>query len=440
MMNGASLADLDELVLQCRHEKARGYIAEAVACYKVGAYRSAVVGTWIAVAYDILDKMHELALAGDQEAERQVEEFDRIRRADDVSRALKFEKQLLTVARDRFELISHLEWIDLDRLHEDRHRCAHPALISEDEIFAPSAELARTHIRTAVIHLLRHPPAQGKYALERLLKDVASDYFPTETAKAVTALSNGPLRRPRDSLVRNFAIVLLKDLFSGTLELRERSRRAAALAAVKEMHPLIFSGIVADKASNLARAAEDEVLPQLLDAVRRVPDLWDHFGPDVRQRLEACVRQFPLGDIEDLYFPLDFAPLRDAALHRIAQLRAKDLEEAILIILHDDVAEHIVRRYVSAQSYAAANRWGKIVATNAVEFSEAQVERIIAGAAENDEVRDSFELHNVINSLRARARVDKDWLDRVLIAKQLWAPEVDKDEDVALEEDIEIPF
>lgn len=59
----AVLQDLDELVLECRDERARAYIREAVICCKSGAYRSAIVSTWIALAFDIVDKMHELSLA-----------------------------------------------------------------------------------------------------------------------------------------------------------------------------------------------------------------------------------------------------------------------------------------------------------------------------------------------------------------------------------------
>ena len=73
----SALSDLDELVLKCRDQKAKSYIREAVACYKAGAFRSAIVSTWIAVSFDILDKLKELSLAGDKEAERQIESFDK---------------------------------------------------------------------------------------------------------------------------------------------------------------------------------------------------------------------------------------------------------------------------------------------------------------------------------------------------------------------------
>ncbi len=63
-MVGRGLIDLDELILQCRSRHAREYIAEAVACYKAGAFRSCMVATLIAVVFDILDKLRELQISG----------------------------------------------------------------------------------------------------------------------------------------------------------------------------------------------------------------------------------------------------------------------------------------------------------------------------------------------------------------------------------------
>lgn len=62
------LADLDELVLRCKSAAAKAYINEATSCYFAGAYRSAIVATWIAVVYDFVDKLKDLELAGDANA------------------------------------------------------------------------------------------------------------------------------------------------------------------------------------------------------------------------------------------------------------------------------------------------------------------------------------------------------------------------------------
>ena len=73
------LTDLDELILRCRDDRAKAYVREAVASYRAGAFRSAIVATWIAVCFDFIEKLQELALAGDKEAESQVNELEKIR-------------------------------------------------------------------------------------------------------------------------------------------------------------------------------------------------------------------------------------------------------------------------------------------------------------------------------------------------------------------------
>lgn len=53
----SNLIDLDELVLKCRDKQSKKLIQEAVACYKVGAYRSCIVANWNAVVFDFLSKL-----------------------------------------------------------------------------------------------------------------------------------------------------------------------------------------------------------------------------------------------------------------------------------------------------------------------------------------------------------------------------------------------
>lgn len=76
-MFNPGLSDLDSLVLRCRNGKAKSYLAEAVACLKAGAFRAAIVVTWVAVVHDVLAKLDELAHGGDANAQRRLDEFHR---------------------------------------------------------------------------------------------------------------------------------------------------------------------------------------------------------------------------------------------------------------------------------------------------------------------------------------------------------------------------
>jgi hypothetical protein len=288
------LSDLDELVLKCRDEKAKSYIKESVSCYKSGAFRSAIVSTWIAVSFDIIDKLKDLSLAGDKEAELQLEEFEKARKAGDIASSLKFERDILQKARDKLELISHIEFIDLERLQQDRNRCAHPSMTSDGEIFNPSAELARVHIRSAVEYLLQFPPAQGKYALESLISEVKSEYFPTNLSKAVTALRNSPLFKARESLTRNFVVVLLKRLLKEKIDYKEGWRISSALNAIEEIHKEIYVDTLKTKLSNIIRTLSDNELFKTFIVIQRLTESWEYLESDVKQKLESYVENLPL--------------------------------------------------------------------------------------------------------------------------------------------------
>jgi hypothetical protein len=88
------LTDLDELTLRCRSEKAKVHLVEAVGCYRAGAYRASIVATWIAVAFDMIDKLGELALAGDPVARTHLEKVQSARASANLRAALDFEREI----------------------------------------------------------------------------------------------------------------------------------------------------------------------------------------------------------------------------------------------------------------------------------------------------------------------------------------------------------
>ena len=100
-----SFLDLDELILLCRNENAKSFIQEAVQCYKGGAFRQAIVATWIAVIYDIINKFQELELTGDANAAKYLEQYEKIKKVGDLRGSLDFENNILKVAKEEFELL-----------------------------------------------------------------------------------------------------------------------------------------------------------------------------------------------------------------------------------------------------------------------------------------------------------------------------------------------
>ncbi|MBU1264037.1 MAG: hypothetical protein KJ946_05380 [Gammaproteobacteria bacterium] len=408
------LTDLDELILRCRDQRAKAYLSEAVGSYKSGAFRAAIVATWIAVCFDFIDKLRELALSGDKEAEKQVEELEKTRKLGDVAMALKFERDLLTLARDKFELISHLEYIDLDRLQADRNRCAHPSLVSEEQAYTPSAELARAHIHAAVTHLLQHQPAQGKYALERLMAEVESEYFPTSSEQATIALSSGPLRKPRDSLARNFILLLLKRLLQEGASNKPRSQIVAALRAVGAMHRAHYVSTLKEKLTPLFRTVADADLLRCTQFLERVPDCWQFMEADVRQRIQNFVTALPVNGFNDLDFLLEYEPLKTAAEHRVRFATEAELKNLFFFDLPPKIADRLIHLYLHSTNFDQANELAKELWSSATDLSADHVRRIVTGAQTNKQVLHSFELGSLLSALRSRNKLPEVEFDVLL--------------------------
>jgi hypothetical protein len=240
------LGDLDDLIAECRTEEAREYIAEAVACYRAGAYRACIVSTWIAVVYDLLAKIRELALSGDGEAQAITGAIAALqpqvanRNVTAIKRILEIEHGILETANEKFGFFDGHHLIELSRLRNDRQRCAHPTYQGSEQPYAPTAELARTHLVHAVRFVLALPPVQGRAATAHVIAQVTSAYFPTEVAAAKAQLRAVGLDRPKDVLVKDVFDQLVLGFFEGsgnTAALKAQRRVLSAIDAALEMFP-----------------------------------------------------------------------------------------------------------------------------------------------------------------------------------------------------------
>ncbi len=141
-------------VSRCDNEKTKPFLADALACYQAGAYREAIVATWIAVVFDIIAKVRELVLTGDKQANAYLARVEKMYQEKDpqkaISQAQEFERTILEAAKDQFEFLSLLHYKDLLRRHEDRHRCAHPSMHSLEEPYQPTKELVQYHLQVVV--------------------------------------------------------------------------------------------------------------------------------------------------------------------------------------------------------------------------------------------------------------------------------------------------
>jgi len=415
------LGDLDELVLKCRNEKARVHIGEAVTAYKAGAYRSAVIMTWVALAFDIVDKIRELSINGDAAAAKKIAEYERIHKEGDISASLKFERSLLDAARKDFELFSDSELIELERIQEDRNRCAHPSQNMEGEPFSPSAELARAHIRAAIEYVMKNEPAQGRHALDMVMRMLTGDYFPTDGTKAFDALAHSPLMTGRQSLVRAFLVVALKDLLRTGLDGHKKAKYIIGLRFVKEKRPDMWQALFSNELAALSKSLDvKEHGDRILFVLTRLRDGWDALPPGIQAGLVILVTDLPGNSQVEVDELLQVPELKVAAARRVKKLTAEEIFHMLILDVPPEILDHVVESLCAAKSYAGANAWVDTLCStlwaDEAAFTKAHSVQILEAVIDNRQVRECNKLEHVLKLVADRGFGNGDKWHEVMAA------------------------
>jgi hypothetical protein len=175
----ARMIDLEERVGRVFNPEVRPLVQEAYRCYTTGAARGAIVLTWTAVCADLITKAQILKEEGEAAAAGVVADVERAQQApqpEAVQVMLGVEKTILAVA-EQLELLDFTQRVQLERLREDRHLCAHPSLRPLGELFEPTVEYARAHLAVALEAVLIHPPSQGRRIVDAFAAHVADPGF-----------------------------------------------------------------------------------------------------------------------------------------------------------------------------------------------------------------------------------------------------------------------
>jgi hypothetical protein len=277
------------------------------------------------------------------------------------------------------------------------------------------------HIRSAVEYLLQFPPAQGKYALNNLLNVVDSAYFPTSLDNAVTALKNSPLYKARESLVRNFIVVLLKKLLDEKTGYNEGVRICSALNAIEQMHKGTYDATFKSKFSSLIKILDDERLDKVFSILRKLTDSWSFLDIDVKQKLEAYVENLPKDKLDELEFLLTYSGLSLSANRRLEKTTRTELDYPNFFDLPTIVGDRIVKLYAESESFEQANNFSSIVVKYTPDYTKEQVQKIIRACGENNEIRNSYGVKSVVNAMRQNKQVTdaeiNSWLIDVKLKK-----------------------
>jgi hypothetical protein len=346
----------EEMISRCVDDEAKVHIREAVRCYEAGAYRAAIVSTHISVCFDLIAKLRSLASSGDPTAVVLAQSLDNAQQQlgggnqAAIKTLLEFERTLLEEFRDKFDFFGNQEFEELARLRTDRNRCAHPSFSHDTLPYAPPAELARLHLRSALTYVLSQPPKQGKAALVSLRATVTSTYFPTTVPEATERLRGAEIGTAREPLVRAFIDDLMYGWPDPNHPYSKHAKVLVALEAAVEMHRAIAVPRLKIAIEKLAKSGNPEAVrfagavalriaeaAELVDdATKTVLRIW-LVGEDSPNKGTAVKRALQI-----LWW-------RERALDALATLTADQLGAVT-----DPPAEMLTK---AAQIYAMAANW-----------------------------------------------------------------------------------
>ena len=295
-----SLEDLAETI---HSHQSRVQFGEVIRAYRAGAYKSATIVLWISVIQDFTDKVRILAEGGDAVARSLIDDLDKARLARDLKKLQSFENTILSNARDVFELVTHREAVELDRLYADRNSCAHPTFQSDvEEPFEMTEEQVRAHARVVVGAVLGQLPTVGKALVIRFQNDVKGESWPDDHLSDY--LRNRYFSRARGTAMRGVLTAALKvAIRPGEESNTTAGRCVAALQASAGIDRQLVDEVIRTVLTRWRDGMSDADLVRALGAVGAISTTWVTLGDENAQRIGILLG----GDIDFLIGERAFA-------------------------------------------------------------------------------------------------------------------------------------
>jgi hypothetical protein len=348
--------DLDTELLRIRDFRSRIYFTDALRSYRAGAMRAAIASAWVALVYDLLRKYRELASSGDREALAFLKEWDTAVQNSNTSKLLETERSILDHAHTKMGLMNAIGLRSLKRLLEDRHLCAHPAFQSNDELYEPTDELVKVHLCVVIDVVLAQKPLQGRGIFEVFSADIISSGFPTAKEGIVDYVEQKYLSQMRESVLRNFGIVLGKALILGTpVEWQKyRQRTVFALSSIKSRRPLEWDHV----ALELVRLIDEDAPANRVRSVlvlSSFPELLAKLNaPTLTALTQTLAASDDLLEHPEVFHAADLDGIGDALIKRFEALDFADAAKVLAAAAPLALWPNALKRYSEAGSYRGA--------------------------------------------------------------------------------------
>ena len=400
------LTDLDELLEGVRNSRSRDYISEAIRSYRAGAYRAAIITTWVAVCIDIIEKIRELSHQGDTKAKKLEDDLNK-NTYKNINAFLNYEKTLLKHARDDLKIISNQEVKFLQRIKDDRNFCAHPDFLNEGQGEQITAEGARNHIVNACNALLHHPPIMGKILIKKIQTRVGQDIFPTNPEEALTRLeSEYYLGSAQDFVSRELTNNFLEQIFQEGDKLPNliEARVFAALHAISRLKTSVYKIALEKKLNALLFNLDGERLKRVFLLPRfLLLDLWSSIKDANRVKINDLISMLSIEDIIEyklFTFIETISEFKPTLEEKYANLSDDDKLKIIAVFHLREFKNLAIQTFIASGNYDIARTNGqKYLLPYASYFDIDDLQNILNASSQNSQILPSWGMEDTFISL-----------------------------------------
>jgi hypothetical protein len=386
--------------------RSREYFREVYSSYTIGNYRSAVVMLWSVVVCDLLFKLEDLKARLDPAADAILTEIEAKQK--ESRNSPEWEVLLLDRVKEKTHLVDTVEHINLKQLQQHRHLSAHPVLTGTYDLFSPTRETVRAHIRSSLEGVLIKTALMSKKVFNALTEDLER----LKEAMVIDLPDDDDLRRYlEDTYFKRMSLPVLESMFRSLWQIvfkkiderctANRHINYRALRLLYRRHASVFDqkirgepdyysdvAVGGEQIASLIAFLADHPQPYsaLTDAAKipikklsqssleRRAIAWFVTG-DLKRHLEEITEELRVGSV---YFG-------SGALRRLYWV-AKDRD------LHNLVIDMAIVGYVNSKdSYAADSLFIYYVKPYLGECNEVQLRALLDGIEKNDRTRESYQ-------------------------------------------------
>jgi len=225
---------------------------------------------------------------------------------------------------------------------------------------------------------------------------VHSDYFPVDVVQAISYFKSGPLARPRESLTRNFVIVLVKNILLEPPDTKEGFRRLlTALQAVRAMYTQVANLVFEQFLNDLVRRIPDKGMLTAVGFLSVIEDTWQHLRDDMKAKVKTYVSVMPDDELYVLPWALELSPLRSTALERLGNVHIGQLEDLAQSTHYRPIPAFIQRAVdllAESENFASANAAARVLTRWVSHLTDKQIETVAEAVCTNGQVSGAFDV------------------------------------------------